>query len=160
MVGDLYSSMIVDEWEKASNRVSEAGIRVVNLRFGMVLSPLGGALKKFVFPAKMCAGGKLGNGKNLISWISMEDVLGVVTHSIRNENVSGPINVVANDMYSNKGLIKTICNPGDEVIIPSLTLFTQILSSVNSSPFLISLIAVTQIFRPLPLLILKIMDLI
>ena len=102
--GDKYT-----EWEKATKRVSEAGIRVVNLRFGMVLSPLGGALKKFVFPAKMGAGGKLGNGKNLISWISMEDVLGVVTHSINNTDLSGPVNVVASDMYSNKGLIKSIC---------------------------------------------------
>tara|TARA_B110000116_G_scaffold260367_1_gene263408 strand:- start:537 stop:1931 length:1395 start_codon:yes stop_codon:yes gene_type:complete len=107
--GDLYSSMIVAEWEKATKRVSDAGIRVVNLRFGMVLSPLGGALKKFLLPAKMGVGGKLGNGRNLISWISMEDVLGVVTHSINNEQVVGPLNVVANDMYSNKGLIKTIC---------------------------------------------------
>ena len=108
-VGNLYSSIIVDEWEKATKKVSDAGIRVVNLRFGMVLSPLGGALKKFVLPAKMGIGGKLGNGRNLISWISMEDVLGVVTHSINNEQVVGPLNVVANDMYSNKGLIKTIC---------------------------------------------------
>tara|TARA_A100001037_G_scaffold210093_1_gene188291 strand:- start:1710 stop:3104 length:1395 start_codon:yes stop_codon:yes gene_type:complete len=108
-VGNLYSSMIVDEWEKATKRVSDAGIRVVNLRFGMVLSPLGGALKKFVLPAKMGVGGKLGNGKNLISWISMEDVLGVVTHCVTNEAISGPLNVVANDMYTNKRLIQTIC---------------------------------------------------
>jgi uncharacterized protein (TIGR01777 family) len=83
------------EWEKACEPAARKGIRVVNLRFGVVLSPEGGALKKMLPPFKMGVGGVMGNGKQYWSWVSLEDVVGAILHALNTPSLKGPVNVTA-----------------------------------------------------------------
>ena len=69
--------------------------RNVMLRFGVVLSGKGGALPKMLTPFKLGVGGRLGSGQQWMSWIAIEDVVGIIRYAIANEQVSGPVNVVA-----------------------------------------------------------------
>jgi uncharacterized protein (TIGR01777 family) len=67
----------------------------VILRFGMILSAKGGALPRMLIPFKLGLGGRLGNGKQWMSWISLEDVVGALRATISNDDLRGPVNVVA-----------------------------------------------------------------
>nr|AIF07735.1 putative nucleoside-diphosphate sugar epimerase [uncultured marine thaumarchaeote KM3_23_F10] len=73
----------------------KAGVRVVHLRFGVVLSPEGGALKEMRLPFKLGLGGRIGSGKQWMSWISINDALKAVERAISDGSFSGPVNVVA-----------------------------------------------------------------
>ena len=106
--GEDFLSEVCREWEKATLPASQAGIRVVHLRFGIVLSREGGALQKILTPFKMGVGGRVGSGEQFWSWIDIEDVVGVVKHSIINGDVRGPVNVVAPNPVTNAEFIKTL----------------------------------------------------
>lgn len=82
------------QWEAAASGV-DADIRVVNMRFGVVLSPKGGALHKMLLPFQMGGGGPIGTGQQFFSWIDIDDALGSIFHAIINGNVSGPVNAVS-----------------------------------------------------------------
>ena len=90
------------EWEAACRPAIEAGIRVVHLRFGMVLSPRGGALAAMLPLFRMGLGGKIGNGQQHWSWISLDDAVGAVYHAMMEANLQGPINIVAPRSITNK----------------------------------------------------------
>lgn len=96
------------EWEAAADPARAAGIRVVHLRFGVVVTPKGGALAKMLFPFKMCVGGKIGSGKQYWSWIALDDVLGVILHAIATEEVNGPVNVITPNPVTNYEFTKTL----------------------------------------------------
>src|SRR5262249_27640159 len=70
-------------------------IRVVNIRIGVVLSTHGGALQKMLTPFRMGVGGKVGSGSQYMSWVSLQDLCRAISHVIRNDSLSGPVNVVA-----------------------------------------------------------------
>jgi len=89
------------EWEAATAAAKEAGIRVINARFGVVLSPKGGALAKMLPPFVMGAGGPVGNGEQYWSWIAIDDVAGAILHCINDANLNGPVNVVAPQAVTN-----------------------------------------------------------
>ena len=89
------------EWETATKRASRAGIRVVNLRFGMVLSPRGGALQKLLLPFRLGLGGRIGDGRQFMSWIAVDDAVGVIHHALCEASVRGPVNAVAPGPVSN-----------------------------------------------------------
>lgn len=93
--GTGFLSNLCLEWEEATNAAKEAGVRVVNIRIGVVLSPKGGALAKMLPPFQMGAGGPIGNGKQYMSWISVDDVAGAINHCITESTVSGAVNLVA-----------------------------------------------------------------
>jgi uncharacterized protein (TIGR01777 family) len=82
-------------WERATEPARLAGARVVNLRIGMVLTPLGGALGTMLLPFKVGVGGRLGSGKQYVSWIDHDDVVGLILHAIRSERFRGPVNATA-----------------------------------------------------------------
>jgi uncharacterized protein (TIGR01777 family) len=82
------------EWEAATAPASEAGIRVVHVRFGVVLSRHGGALQKMITPFKLGVGGRVGSGRQYWSWIHLDDVIGGIVHAIAHSVLSGPVNVV------------------------------------------------------------------
>jgi uncharacterized protein len=86
---------VCKEWEAAAQQASQAGIRSVQMRFGIVLSGKGGALKKMLPPFRLGLGGIVGSGRQYWSWVSMADVLGAIHHVLRMESVQGPVNVVA-----------------------------------------------------------------
>ncbi len=89
------------KWEAALEPLVKAGIRVVNLRIGVVLSKDGGALNEMLLPFKLGLGGRIGDGKQYWSWIALEDVVGAVFHCIENEKVLGPVNIVAPGSVTN-----------------------------------------------------------
>lgn len=82
-------------WEGATKPAERAGIRVVNLRMGVVLSPSGGALGQMLLPFKMGAGGRLGSGKQYMSWIDLDDLTGLIYHTLYDESLRGPVNATA-----------------------------------------------------------------
>ena len=83
------------EWEAAALPAVEAGIRVVHLRIGIVLTPAGGALARMLLPFRMGVGGPLGSGRQYWSWIALDDLLDVVLHSVASEDLAGPVNAVS-----------------------------------------------------------------
>jgi uncharacterized protein (TIGR01777 family) len=103
--GTGFLSEVCREWEAASQPAADAGIRVVQTRFGVVLSPTGGALKKMLPPFRMGLGGKIGSGRQWWSWIDVKDLVGAVHHVLRSDLLRGPVNVVTpkpvrNDEFS------------------------------------------------------------
>ena len=93
--GTDFLALVCRDWEAEASRAAERGIRTVMLRFGVVLSGKGGALPKMLPPFKLGVGGRLGSGQQWMSWIAIEDVVGIIRHTIAHEQVSGPVNVVA-----------------------------------------------------------------
>jgi uncharacterized protein len=88
-------------WEAASQPAVQAGIRVVHLRFGMVIAREGGAVAKLTPLFRLGLGGRLGDGKQWVSWVSEADVVAAVLFAIRNDGISGPVNVVASEPVTN-----------------------------------------------------------
>jgi hypothetical protein len=83
-------------------------VRVVRLRFGVILSGEGGALVKMLTPFKLGVGGKIGSGRQYMSWIALDDVVGVIKYALSNEGLSGPVNVVAPNPVTNEEFTKTL----------------------------------------------------
>jgi uncharacterized protein len=105
---DMFLVDVCQEWEAATQAASTAGIRVVNLRFGVVLSPKGGALAKMLLPFKLGAGGVLGDGKQYMSWIALDDAVGAIQHAIKSEAACGPVNAVSPNPVTNYVFTKTL----------------------------------------------------
>lgn len=95
-------------WEEAACTVASAGIRVVSVRFGVVLSKEGGALAKMLTPFKMRMGGKIGSGKQYMSWVAMDDVTGAIYHALTTDSLKGPVNVTAPNPVTNKEFTNTL----------------------------------------------------
>lgn len=100
--GTDFLALVCRDWEAEASRAAERGIRTVMLRTGVVLSGKGGALPKMLPPFKLGVGGRLGSGQQWMSWISIEDVAGIIRHTIANQQVSGPVNVVAPNPVRNE----------------------------------------------------------
>lgn len=83
------------DWEGASGHAEAAGIRVVKLRFGVVLTAKGGAVEKLLLPFRMGVGGRIGSGRQWMPWISLDDAVEVILRAIRDERLRGPVNAVA-----------------------------------------------------------------
>ncbi|MBD0252982.1 MAG: TIGR01777 family protein [Rubrobacter sp.] len=99
--GDLFLSGVCREWEAGADPAREAGVRVVHPRFGIVLSTEGGALGATLPIFKLGGGGKVGSGRQYWSWVSFDDVIGTIVYLMENEDLSGPVNVVAPDPPTN-----------------------------------------------------------
>ncbi|MGI9102906.1 MAG: TIGR01777 family oxidoreductase [Terriglobales bacterium] len=99
--GSSFLSEVGRQWESATRMAADAGIRVVNLRIGMVLSATGGALPRMLTPFRMGVGGRLGSGKQWMSWIALDDLLALMLHVLTKESVRGPVNAVAPNPVSN-----------------------------------------------------------
>ena len=95
-------------WEAAAAPAREAGIRVVHLRIGIVLSPAGGALGQMLLPFKLGVGGVLGSGDQYMSWIAIDDVVGIARHALADEALSGPVNAVAPRAVTNREFTRTL----------------------------------------------------
>jgi hypothetical protein len=106
-IGDDFLAGVAAEWEQACSPAADAGIRVANARFGIVLDPNGGALQKMLLPAKLF-GGALGSGKQWWSWVALDDVVGAIYHLICRDDVSGPVNVVAPEPLTNKAFAQAL----------------------------------------------------
>ena len=115
--GEGFLPDVCREWEAASSAAEHAGIRVVRLRIGVVLSPKGGALKKMLLPFKLGAGGKMGSGRQYMSWISIDDLTRVILHCIESDALSGAVNAVTPAPVTNQEFTKTL---GRVLVRPTL----------------------------------------
>ena len=106
--GKTFLAEVCKEWEAESRRAEDQGIRTVLLRTGIVLSKEGGALATMLTPFKFGVGGVVGRGKQWMSWISLEDVVGIVNFALDNENIRGAINVAAPNPVTNEEFTKTL----------------------------------------------------
>ena len=106
--GRGFLSDVCVEWENATAPAKARGIRVVNLRIGIVLSAKGGALKKMLLPFRLGAGGRVGSGGQFWSWISLPDLVGVILHTIDTDNLAGPVNAVSPEAVTNREFTRTL----------------------------------------------------
>lgn len=101
-VGKNFLANVCQEWEQVTQPAADAGIRVVNLRFGVVLSPRGGALKQMLPLFRLGLGGRLGSGNQYWSWIGIDDAIGAIYHVLGNSSLSGPVNLTAPEPVTNR----------------------------------------------------------
>ena len=106
--GDGFLPELCMQWERACQSARDAGIRVVNLRIGVVLSPAGGALAKMLLPFKLGGGGILGDGRQYFSWIALDDVVAATQFALDSDTLSGPVNLVAPQAVTNREYTKTL----------------------------------------------------
>ena len=100
--GTGFLADVCDEWEQATSRLKEAGVRTVIVRIGIVLAREGGALAEMLTPFKLGVGGPLGNGSQYFPWVHIDDLVGIILHSINTSNVSGVLNAAAPGIVTNK----------------------------------------------------------
>lgn len=96
------------EWESATRPAVDAGIRVVNLRIGIVLSRHGGALQKMLLPFKLGLGGNVGSGGQYWSWIALPDLVNIIRFALTHESLRGPVNAVAPQSVTNAEFTRTL----------------------------------------------------
>ena len=106
--GEGFLAEVTRQWEGAAQPLVDAGVRTVFLRTGIVLSAAGGALAKMLTPFRMCVGGRIGNGRQQMSWISLPDLVQAYVFALENDSVRGPINAVAPQPVSNSVFTKTL----------------------------------------------------
>jgi hypothetical protein len=109
-IGQGFLPEVCSEWEEATQAALEAGVRVVNLRIGLVLSAKGGALAKMLTPFKLGLGGRIGSGQQWWSWIHVDDVVGGIHHAMRTESLAGPVNLVAPNAARNAEFTKVLAS--------------------------------------------------
>jgi hypothetical protein len=108
--GNDFLAEICREWEAEALRAQSSGIRTVLTRFGVILSAKGGALKQMLTPFRMGVAGRLGSGKQWMSWIALDDVVGILRDVISNEQASGPVNVVAPNPVQNSEFTRVLAS--------------------------------------------------
>jgi len=96
------------DWESAADPALAAGIRVVNPRFGLVLTPAGGALARMLPPFLLGVGGPLGGGSQWVSWISIDDAIGVIHHALFTDELAGPVNTAAPEPVTSRSFAATL----------------------------------------------------
>ncbi len=107
-VGNGFLPDVCREWEAASVPLEKSGVRTVRFRIGVILSAEGGALAKMLLPFKLCVGGVIGDGKQYMSWIALDDVVGAILFALNNPNLSGPVNLVARNAVTNHDFTKAL----------------------------------------------------
>jgi uncharacterized protein (TIGR01777 family) len=106
--GEGFLAELSEQWEQATAPAASAGIRVVNPRFGLVLSTKGGALRVMLPIFQAGLGGKIGSGEQVWSWIALPDAVRGIQHVITTQSISGPTNFTAPGAVSNKEFTRTL----------------------------------------------------
>jgi uncharacterized protein (TIGR01777 family) len=107
-LGSGFLAEVCREWEAATWPAEQAGIRVVKLRIGIVLSPAGGVLAIMLRPGRLGLGGHLGSGRQFMPWIALDDLVGVIQHALFEEGLSGPVNAVAPEPAANAEVVRAL----------------------------------------------------
>ena len=105
--GDGFLAEVVEAWEAAAQPARDAGIRVVHLRQGLVLTRTGGALARLLLPFRLGLGGKVGSGDQWWSWVALEDVVGAYLFAL-DHPLAGPVNVVSPEPARNRDFVKSL----------------------------------------------------
>jgi uncharacterized protein (TIGR01777 family) len=108
VVGRGFLAEVAAQWEAATEPAARAGVRVATMRTGLVLSPRGGALAKLLLPFRLGLGGRVGSGRQWVSWIALDDAVGGILHALGEETLSGPVNLAAPAPATNAELTETL----------------------------------------------------
>jgi uncharacterized protein (TIGR01777 family) len=108
--GTGFLAQVCREWEEATTPAVQADIRTAHIRTGIVLSPRGGALGAILLPFKLGLGGRTGNGRQWMSWIDVQDMVGAIHHILKNDLLQGPVNMVAPKPVTNEEFAKTLAS--------------------------------------------------
>ena len=95
-------------WEAAAAPLEQAGVRVVNARIGVVLTPRGGLLGRVLLPARLGIASVFGAGDQYVSWIAIDDLLGGLTHAVLDDSLRGPVNLTAPTPITQRAFAKTL----------------------------------------------------
>lgn len=106
--GNDYLAQVTKQWEESVDTISSLNLRVVKLRIGIVLSNKGGALVEMARPIRWGIGAALGNGKQYLSWIHLDDVCAMFIKAVEDETMQGAYNAVSGDWVTNKALTQRI----------------------------------------------------
>jgi uncharacterized protein (TIGR01777 family) len=106
--GKGFLAEVTRQWEGAAQALTDADVRTVFLRTGIVLSAKGGALAKMLAPFKLGVGGRIGDGQQKMSWISLPDLVSVYVFAVENVSVHGAVNAVAPEPVTNSTFTKTL----------------------------------------------------
>jgi uncharacterized protein len=106
--GTGFLALLARDWEAEAMRAEASGIRTVLMRFGVMLSAEGGALPRMIVPFKLGVGGRLGSGRQWMSWIALEDAVGIIRAMILDEGFRGAVNVVAPEPVRNAGFTRVL----------------------------------------------------
>ena len=118
-LGSGFLAEVGRAWEAAAAPAAAAGIRTILLRTGMVLSLSGGALSKMLLPFKLGLGGRLGNGRQYMSWIAIDDLLNIIKFALDTERCAGPINAVAPQPVTNAEFTRMLASAlGRKALLP------------------------------------------
>jgi uncharacterized protein len=99
---------VARDWEAATEPAERHGIRVAKLRFGVVLTPEGGALQRLLTPFRLGVGGKIGSGRQWMSWVALTDVVNAIRFAIFDPHLAGPYNVVSPNPVTNAEFTRTL----------------------------------------------------
>ena len=127
--GKGFLSGLCVEWEKATMPAVKAGVRVIQLRNGVVLSTKGGALSKMLTPFKLGIGGRLGSGRQYFSWILIDDYVRALYHLMTYENIQSPVNIVSPEAVTNREFTKILAkvlNRPAIIPVPAFVLKTML----------------------------------
>lgn len=106
--GDGFPADVCRAWEGAAEAAKRAGIRVVHLRTGAVLSTRGGALAQMLVPFRLGLGGPVGNGRQYMSWILLEDSVRAIEHAIKTDTLEGPVNIASPEPVTNREFARAL----------------------------------------------------
>jgi uncharacterized protein (TIGR01777 family) len=106
--GTGFLADVCRQWEEAAKPAEDAGIRVVHLRFGVVLGPEQGALKQMLPPFRVGLGAKLGSGRQWMSWVGLSDVIAAILFAMEREDLVGPVNVASQNPVTNAEFTKAL----------------------------------------------------
>jgi uncharacterized protein (TIGR01777 family) len=106
--GSGFLPKVCEEWESATRHAAEAGIRVANLRIGVVLAKHGGALQAMLPAFRLGLGGPIGDGRQYMSWITLDDVVGAFVFALTNDSLHGPVNAVAPQPVRNVEFVRAL----------------------------------------------------
>jgi uncharacterized protein len=108
--GKDFLALVCRDWEAATKPAIDAGIRTAQIRTGVVLSADGGALPKMLTPFKLGLGGRIGDGRQWMSWINVQDMVGAILHILKTDLLQGPVNMVAPRPVTNAEFTETFAS--------------------------------------------------
>jgi len=106
--GSDFLAVVCSHWEEEAKAVVRQGVRLALLRTGVVLGPGGGALSRMMLPFKLFVGGPVGSGRQVVSWIHRDDLVGLIRFILENDHVSGPINATAPQPVTNRQFARVL----------------------------------------------------
>jgi uncharacterized protein (TIGR01777 family) len=106
--GNDFLARMAVAWEAEARKAEALGVRVVLLRFGMILAKHGGGLPRIMLPFRFGLGGRIGSGKQWLPWSTLDDAVGIIAFALRNENVGGPVNAVSPEPVQNAEFTRTL----------------------------------------------------